>query len=179
MFSRMTSKQAKLGGIFITLIIGGFIVISRFGVRESFSAADLTALRYSSGLVLLPIFFRLDFRSLGGIGWTGEIAFTIGAGWPFNMLLMTGFNYAPAAHGAVFGPGTMPMFTAILNWFILGDRLNIYRSIGLVAITVGLVMLGWGGFLDSSPGAWIGDLYFLSGAFFLGKFYGCRTPMEY
>jgi drug/metabolite transporter (DMT)-like permease len=164
MLNKMTPKQAMLGGAITALIMGGFIVISRFGVRDAFSAADLTAFRYLSGLLLLPIFLRLDFKTLGGIGWKRAIALTVCAGWPFNMVLMTGFSYAPAAHGAVFGPGTMPMFTAILSWIVLGDRLNMYRSIGLVAITVGLLMLGWGGFLESSSGAWIGDLYFLGGA---------------
>ena len=144
--------------------------MSRFGVRDVFSAADLTLFRYMSGLLLLPIFLRLDFKSLGGIGWIRAIALTIAAGWPFSMLLISGFNYAPAAHGAVFGPGTMPMFTAILSWIILGDRLNTYRLTGMVALMAGLVMLGWGGFLESPPGAWIGDLYFLSGAFLWASF---------
>ena len=170
MLNKMTPKQAMLGGAITALIMGGFIVISRFGVRDAFSAVDLTAFRYLSGLLLLPIFLRLDFKSLGGIGWKRALALTVCAGWPFNMVLMTGFNYAPAAHGAVFGPGTMPMFTAILSWIVLGDRLNTYRSIGLAAILVGLVMLGWGGFLESSSGAWIGDLYFLSGAILWATF---------
>jgi drug/metabolite transporter (DMT)-like permease len=165
MFHKMTPKQAMLGGALTALIMGGFIVLSRFGVREIFNAADLTIFRYLSGLLLLPIFLRLDLKTLGGIGWIRAILLTIGAGWPFNMLLMSGFNYAPAAHGAVFGPGTMPMFTAILSWIILGIRPSTYQLSGLIALFVGLVMLGWGGFLESSPGAWRGDLFFLSGAF--------------
>ncbi len=170
MLNKITPKQAMLGGAITALIMGGFIVISRFGVRDAFSAADLTAFRYLSGLLLLPIFVQLDLKSLGGIGWKRAIVLTVCAGWPFNMVLMTGFNYAPAAHGAVFGPGTMPMFTAILSWIVLGDRLNMYRSIGLATITAGLLMLGWGGFLESSPGAWIGDLFFLGGAFLWAGF---------
>jgi drug/metabolite transporter (DMT)-like permease len=164
MFNNMSRKQAMLGGALTALIMGGFIVISRFGVRDIFSGADLTLFRYFSGLLLLPIFLKLDLKTLGGMGWTKAIFLTICAGWPFNLLLMTGFNFAPAAHGAVFGPGTMPMFTALLSWIILGDRPGVYRVSGMIALFAGLVMMGWGGFLESSPGAWKGDLFFLSGA---------------
>ncbi len=147
------------------LIMGGFIVISRFGVRDAFNEGDLTFFRYLSGLLLFPIFWRLDMKTLGGIGWMKAIFLTACAGWPFNMFIMNGFNYAPASHGAVFGPGTMPMFTAILSWLILQDRLGLYRSGGLAALMIGLLMLGGGGIIESGPGAWIGDLNFLGGAF--------------
>ncbi len=166
----MSPKQAMFGGIFTALIMGGFIVVSRFGVRDVFNEADLTIFRYLSGLLLLPIFLRLDLKTLGGMGWGKAIALTIGAGWPFNMFIMAGFNYAPAAHGAVFGPGTMPVFTAILSWLILGDRPSSYRLSGMIALLVGLLMMGWGGFLESSPGAWIGDLLFLGGALLWASF---------
>tara|TARA_B100000315_G_scaffold162840_1_gene151269 strand:- start:4580 stop:5482 length:903 start_codon:yes stop_codon:yes gene_type:complete len=164
MFNNMTPKQAMFGGAITALIMGGFIVLSRFGVRDVFNEADLTLFRYLSGLILLPLFLRLDLKTLGGIGWQRAIVLTICAGWPFNLFIMNGFNYAPAAHGAVFGPGTMPMFTAILSWIVLDDRPGVYRLSGLIAITAGLLMMGWGGFLESPPGAWIGDLYFLGGA---------------
>ena len=115
MFEKMSPKQAVLGGFLTAIIMGGFIVISRFGVSARFSGADLTFFRYISGLLLLPIFLRLDLKTLGGIGWKKAIILTFCAGWPFNMFLMSGFNYAPAAHGAVFAPGTMPMFTAVFS----------------------------------------------------------------
>ena len=170
MFAKMTSKQAVLGGILTAVIMGGFIVISRFGVSARFSGADLTLFRYISGLLLLPIFLRLDLKTLGGIGWKRAIILTVCAGWPFNMFLMTGFNYAPAAHGAVFAPGTMPMFTAIFSWLILKERLNFYRLSGLISLLFGLIMMGWGGFIESSSGVWKGDLLFLSAACLWGFF---------
>ena len=73
----------------------------------------------------------------------------------------------------------MPMFTAILSWIILKDRQNPYRVGGLVALLLGLVMLGWGGFFESSAGAWKGDHLFLAGATPLGMFYRCCTLLEH
>jgi drug/metabolite transporter (DMT)-like permease len=40
----------------------------------------------------------------------------------------------------------MPMFIAILSWIILGDRPSIYRASGLIALLLGLLMMGRGGF---------------------------------
>lgn len=159
-----------LGGLLTAVIMGGFIVYSRFGVLEALTAADLTYFRYMSGILLLPIFLKKDVWTLGGIGWKKGLVLTIFGGWPFSIILLTGFNYAPAAHGAVFGPGTMPMLTALLSWVFLKDRPSAYRLFGLITVMTGLVMLGWGGFLESNPGAWKGDLFFLGGAFCWASF---------
>ena len=162
MFQNMTPRQAVLGATLTSLIMGGFIVVSRFGVQGKFSPADLTFFRYLSGFILLPIFLQRSVVSLGGLGWGRGIFLTICAGWVFNMLLMSGFHYAPAAHGAVFGPGTLPMFTVLFSWIMLGDKLTSWRIAGVIAILIGLVLLGGGGFFESSPGAWKGDLLFIA-----------------
>ncbi len=164
MLSNLTPRRAILGAAFTSLIMGGFIVISRFGIRDVITPADLTFFRYLSGLVLLPIFLKRPVGNLGGVGWAKGIFLTITAGWVFNMLLMSGFHFAPASHGAVFGPGTMPSFTVLLSWLILGDKLTTWRIAGLAVIFVGLIMLGGGGFFESAPDAWKGDLLFASAA---------------
>lgn len=166
----LTFRQAIVGAALTSFIMGGFIVASRFGVRDVISAADLTFFRYLSGLLLLPIFLKKSVRNLGGVGWGKGIVITVLAGWTFNMLLVSGFQFAPAAHGAVFGPGTMPMFTILFSWILLGDKLSPWRIGGLVVLACGLVMLGWGGFLGTTPDAWKGDLLFLAGAAFWGGF---------
>jgi hypothetical protein len=86
----MSPRQAIIGGSITAFIMGGFIVISRLGVRDMYSGAELTIFRYFSGLLLLPIFLQLDLKTLGGIGWARAILLTVCAGWPFNMLLMGG-----------------------------------------------------------------------------------------
>ena len=166
----LSVRQAVIGSAITSLIMGGFIVAGRFGVREVMSAADLTFYRYLSGLFFLPLFFSKSLRTLGGLGWGPGMLITVLAGWVFNMLLMTGFQFAPAAHGAVFGPGTMSMFAALFAWLFLGEKLTLWRIAGLVVLMMGLVMLGGGGFFESNPDAWKGDLLFLSAAIFWGAF---------
>lgn len=170
MIKNLSFRQAVFGAALTSFIMGGFIVASRFGVRDVISAADLTFFRYLSGILLLPIFLKRPIRNLGGVGWGKGIVITILAGWVFNMLLVSGFRFAPAAHGAVFGPGTMPMFTVLFSWILFGDKIGAWRIGGLAVLATGLIMLGWGGFLGSTPDAWKGDLLFLGGAACWGGF---------
>ena len=162
MFRNITVGQAMFGAAVTSLIMGGFVVVSRFGVSNLTSAADLTFFRYLSGLILLPVFLKRPIRNLGGIGWGRGIVIMILAGWCFNLVMMSGFKYAPAAHGAIFTPGTLPMFTALYSYFLFKERLSIGRITGLMVLMGGLVTLGWGGLIESSPDAWKGDLLFLA-----------------
>ena len=161
MFKNITVGQAVLGAAVTSLIMGGFVVVSRFGIGNITSAADLTFFRYLSGLLLLPVFLTRPLKNLGGIGWWRGIVITVLAGWCFNLVIMSGFKFAPAAHGAVFTPGTLPMFTALYCYFLFKEHLGFWRIFGLISLMGGLVMLGWGGILETSPDTWKGDLLFL------------------
>jgi len=161
MFKNITVGQAVFGAAVTSLIMGGFVVVSRFGIGNITSAADLTFFRYLSGLLLLPVFLTRPLKNLGGIGWRRGIVLTVLAGWCFNLVIMSGFKFAPAAHGAVFTPGTLPMFTALYCFFLFKERLNVWRIFGLISLMGGLIMLGWGGVLETSPDTWKGDILFL------------------
>ena len=162
MFRNLTVGQAVFGAAVTSLIMGGFVVICRLGISDLTSAADLTFCRYLSGLLLLPVFLKKPVRTLGGIGWRRGIVITILAGASFNMVMMSGFKFAPAAHGAVFTPGTLPMFTAFYSWLLFKEHLGLWRITGLIILMGGLVTLGWGGLLETAPDAWKGDLLFLA-----------------
>ena len=76
--------------------------------------------------------------------------------------MMSGFKFAPAAHAAVFTPGTLPMFTALYSWLLFKERLGHWRVSGLILLIAVLVTLGWGGLFETTPDAWKGDLLFLA-----------------
>ena len=162
MFRNITVSQAVFGAAVTSLIMGGFVVVSRFGIGNMLSAADLTFFRYLSGLLLLPIFLNRPVRNLGGIGWQRGVVITILAGWCFNLIMMSGFKFAPAAHAAVFTPGTLPMFTALYSCLLFKERLGHFRVSGLILLMGGLVTLGWGGLFETGPDTWKGDLLFLA-----------------
>lgn len=81
----------------------------------------------------------------------------------FSPLAYTGFTYAPAAHGAVLMPGTLPLSTALLAMLILNERFTKQRALGLVLIACGGLLVGGASLLKAFEGGsvWIGDLLFV------------------
>jgi drug/metabolite transporter (DMT)-like permease len=70
---------------------------------------------------------------------------------------------APAAHGGVMLPGTLPFLTAALGAVFLGDSWTRRRVLSLLVVAAGIGLLAKDTFGDH-PGAWRGDLLFLAGA---------------
>ncbi len=85
-------------------------------------------------------------------------------GLAYAPLAYTGFFFAPAAHGAVLMPGTLPLSTALVAAVILGERFTRARALGLVLIACGGLMVGGASLLKAFDGGdvWVGDLFFVS-----------------
>jgi drug/metabolite transporter (DMT)-like permease len=85
------------------------------------------------------------------------------AGAPYALLAYFGFVYAPAAHGAVFMNGCLPIFTAIFTWIWIGQKSRFSQIVGLGIILAGVILVGYEGFVSSgSRMTWIGDILFLT-----------------
>ena len=144
----------------IVVIWSGFIVISRAGARGNLGPFDLVALRVGvSGLVLLPVYLS---RRLWSVPAAQVLPLTLTGGLGYGVLAYSGFAFAPAAHGAVLLPGALPFSTAVLAVLMLGDRLSRGRALALALILTGIVLVGWNGLAGDVPGAWRGDILFLS-----------------
>jgi drug/metabolite transporter (DMT)-like permease len=48
----------------------------------------------------------------------------------YGMFAYSGFVFAPAGHASVLMPGSLPLWTALLAVFILGDRITPTRALG-------------------------------------------------
>lgn len=141
----------------------GWMVLSRHGVQTSLDVWDINALRFGvAGLILLPFALR---RGLGvaRIGWPGALLIAAGAGAPYTLLAIGGFAFAPVTHGALI-PGLMPLFTALIGAWILGEVLTRRRLLGLLLVLLGVACIGGRGWLVQSSGQWRGDLMFAIGA---------------
>lgn len=81
----------------------------------------------------------------------------------YAMLAYSGFVYAPAAHASVLMPGSLPLWTALLAVFILGDRITPTRALGLGLIVVGDLLVGGSSLLHAldGSGVWRGDVLFV------------------
>jgi drug/metabolite transporter (DMT)-like permease len=82
------------------------------------------------------------------------------------MLAYSGFVFAPAGHASVLMPGSLPLWTALLALFILGDRITPTRALGLTLIVVGDLMVGGPSLLHAldGSGVWRGDVLFILAA---------------
>ena len=162
--ARAASDQLSAGmlyGTLAALIWGAWPVVSRFGVQQSLTPADITALRFGvAGLLLLPLFCR---QGLAGLHWGAALLLAAGAGVPYVLVTVGGLALAPAGHAGVIVPSCMLTFSALGSWLVLGDRPDRTRLLGLAVIIAGVLMIGWSGLTGGGPSVWTGDLLFVAG----------------
>lgn len=150
------------GALGVTCVWTGWIVITRFGVTNTLSPYDLTALRFGiAGTIALP--WVIKNRTWTGLTPGRTAVLALCSGIIYALVSYFGFSFAPAAHGGVFMNGALPAFTVIVAWFWARDRIFRSQALGLIAIGAGAALVGSGSLLKGgSDQAWIGDLFFLS-----------------
>jgi len=145
----------------VVFVWAGFLLFSRLGARQAFTPWDMAALRYGgSFLAALPLVAVLGWPD---IRLRRALALAAFAAFGFPLTAYVAFGLAPAAHGAVLLPGTLPFLTAGLWWLVLGEGWTRRRmfSLGIVAAGIGLLAADTFG---AWPGAWRGDLLFIFGS---------------
>ncbi|MEM5299721.1 DMT family transporter [Burkholderia sp. JPY481] len=162
-----TQRQPRTGwhgilfGLLATVIWGGFLVVSRYGIGAGLQATDLAFLRYlTAGLVLLPWLLKHSPRRLAGVGWGKGICLAALAGPLFLIVGANGYHFAPLAHAAVIQLGMLTLVSILLAAVFLGERPGLIRLVGLGIVIAGLVVTAGPGLLHGSSMAWIGDLLF-------------------
>ncbi len=160
---RLRKRLAFSGMCFAMLIFGGNFVVSRHAVLNGLTSHDMLALRFATaGPLLLPSFFLAGgLRNCGGLGWRQGLVLAVMSGFPMSFLLMTGLTYAPAAHGAVIGPGTVTVIGIVGSVVLFGAVLTRRLVLGIAAVLIGLATLGIAGTTQARPGILFGDLCFL------------------
>lgn len=150
------------------LIWAGFVVVSRVAGQSALTAFDVTALRIgTAALVLSPWWVpRLLNPALRQLRWYQSALFAALAGIGYPLLAYGGFVYAPASHGAVLISGTMPFFTTLFAFFLLGERAARLRWLGLSLIAAGVAALFSANFTGTaskgSDTVLLGDLLFIA-----------------
>jgi drug/metabolite transporter (DMT)-like permease len=183
--AQAAANRAKWIGIAaaaITIFIWtAFVVIGRASAKMTLTPLDMVFCRMlGAGLVALPwgIFLvrRMKTRqksllnpapySLFGLSplpLRQTLILGVFGGLLFSPLAYTAFTFAPAAHGAVLMPGTLPLSTALFAMLILNERFTKQRSLGLLLIACGGLLVGGASLLKAFEGGtvWVGDVLFL------------------
>ncbi len=162
--TRGTYVRGALYALAAVSIWAGWIVVARLGLTTSLSPGDIAALRFGvAGLLLLPVLLHKGI-ALDQIGWSGLAALALGGGAPRVLLAKAGLLFAPAAHAGALFPGVMPVMVALLAAIILRERFSRMRTIGLLLIVTGALVIIGGVGVTLGTRQNIGHLLFLSSA---------------
>lgn len=145
---------------FMTVVVwSGWIIISRLGMLTALTPFDVTFLRYTSaGLIMLPVAIK-NLHLITKQNWLGILIMVAGAGAPYLMLTSLGFQRAPSSHG-ILTPSSMPLFIAILSFFILKESVSSLRIVGYLFILAGVIFRFTMAYVLSG-GIETADIYFL------------------
>lgn len=157
----------------VLCIWSSFILIARASAQHTLTAFDIAFLRFLfSGVMVLPL---LAWRAAREARWGAALegmslarAFTLGAlgGAGYCGLTYSAFFFAPATHGAILLPGSLPLWTALTAAVLLGEPVGRMRYAGLGLIVVGDVFVGGPSLAAAFDGGevWKGDALFLCAA---------------
>ena len=156
-------------GALAALIWAGFPAITKLAMASNaLDAWDITALRFGvGGLLLLPLFAR---RRLGSLNPLAALFLACGAGAPYVLLTAGGLEFAPGGHMGVMTPSCMLLCSTLGSRLILKEPLTGGRIAGALAITAGLVTLGWDGLRNHGELTWLGDTMFVLGGLFWASY---------
>ncbi len=178
-------------GVFYALVTVAiwvsFIIVARAMAHKTLTPFDIGFVRFiAAALIMVPWGFwwvrRERVTNPNAQSWLGlsplsfKLSALIGmiAGIGYSCFAYSGFFFAPASHASVLMPGMLPLWTAMLAFFILNTPVTPRRAIGLALIALGAVFVGGTSVLQSmrgGDGIWRGDALFLCASFC----WGCYT----
>lgn len=181
-FKGFSPRAIGLAATALTVLIWtSFVLIARASADPAGAGAltpfDITFCRIvGASLVLLPWGAALVRRdrargvhqaSLFGLSPLSlRVTLTTGlaGGLLYPLLAYNGFVFAPALHASVLMTGSLPLWTALLAWLLLRERIPAGRALGLGCIALGCLLVGgaslWRAF--GVGDVWRGDLLFMS-----------------
>ncbi len=177
---RFSSRTVGLASAIITVLIWtGFIVIARASASRGLLPLDIALARIvGASTVLLPWAWWLMRPARQRGEKTGSLlglsplplVQTVRAGFfgglLYAVLAYSGFFFAPAAHASVLLPGSLPLWTTLLAWFVLREKVSSARAMGLGFIVLGDLLVGGLSLLRAFEGGdvWKGDVMFMCAA---------------
>jgi drug/metabolite transporter (DMT)-like permease len=183
---QISKRTVGIAAALITVAIWtSFIVIARAMAHRTLTPFDIGFVRFiAAAIVLIPWGYwwvrRERATNANAPSWLGvsplpfKLTALIGivAGVGYSCLAYSGFLFAPAAHASVLMPGMLPLWTALLAFFILRTPVPPRRAIGLSLIALGALFVGGASLLSAFDGGtvWRGDVLFLSASFCWGTY---------
>jgi len=191
-FGLSPAAQGRVAALITVAIWTSFIVIARATADPARGGTllplDIVYARlWGAGLVLIPWGWWLARQarraaqheaqgqatvpadSLWGFSplpWSITWRVGVSGGLLYATLAYSGFVFAPAAHASVLLPGSLPLWTTLLAFLLLGEPIGWGRALGLLLIVCGDGLVGGASLLHAfdGSGVWRGDVLFISAA---------------
>ncbi len=158
-------------GLLAAAIWTVYSVLARLGIKSGLSPMDMTLLRFTPGaLVMLPFVWRWGLRDLAGIGWRRGVVLAALSGPVFSLLMMTGFAYAPLAHGAVIAPACQMLTGIGLSAWLARAPVTRETVWGAGFVLLGLVFMGGDALVHADGSVLLGDALFAAAGCSWGLF---------
>jgi drug/metabolite transporter (DMT)-like permease len=174
--ARRHTSVGVVSAVAVLVIWSSFILIGRLNATGAHTLLplDIAFLRFVfSGLGVLAIASVRVWRAppgrsvrraaLGPLT-VGQIAALGGfAGVGYCSLAYTGFFFAPAAHASVLMTGSLPLWTAIVAWFVVREPFTRASLVAVLLIIAGDALVAESSLrvAFTGGGVWRGDLCFL------------------
>jgi len=170
----LIGRTGTAGGIAAALlaatICAAYPVATRAALQSTATPADLLLLRFAAGLVFLAPFAWIARREFTRSALLSGLPLAAFQGVGMAALVILGLQHAPAAHAAALGPGTTPLWVALLGALLFARRIDGRHAMACAVVLAGVVLLVATGGSHVSPVVLTGDAMFL-GAAVLGSLY--------
>lgn len=147
--------------LFAITVWSGWILLSRYSVRGSLTAYDITALRFGvAGIILLPVLIRKGLN-IGPYGAKGSFWLALTMGAPYNTIAIAGMHYAPASHAAAIINTVMLTITTVVGIWILKEKTTPSRMAGVLLSIAGIACMLFASDLVPDGQGWRGSVLFM------------------
>ena len=136
---RMT--QGVMWGIVAVVVLSGWFVVTRVGLRQDLRVWDVMALRLGEGALFLTPVLLVGPLRLRVQAWPGGIILALLWGAPFILLVALGLQATSATMTSTVMPALMPVFAGLVAWAFFGERPSRRHLSGHGMIAAGLLAL--------------------------------------
>jgi drug/metabolite transporter (DMT)-like permease len=129
---------AAIAGLLIT---SSYPAITRATIVATLPPADLLLLRMLiSGMLLAPYLWYVRKRVEPRV-WRASLQLSFLHGWGMVAFVLLGLQFAPAAHSAMLGPGTISIWIALIAWCVFRQRPTNRQMIAATIILLGVMVI--------------------------------------
>jgi drug/metabolite transporter (DMT)-like permease len=128
------------GGLSV-VVLSGWFVVTRVGLRQDLRVWDIIALRFGEGALLLTPALLVGPLRLRVQAWPNGVVLALLWGTPFILLVGLGLQATSATLTSSLTPALMPVFAGFFAWTFLGEQPSRRQLCGYGMIAAGLIAL--------------------------------------